>query len=188
MMPQNSTEAAALGKGCTLAKWRSALMAGIAVTELAASSAMAQVVGADETWQGESNVSGGEVEYGYTLKPDDPSFNPEFAESMPLRIRCTGCDGSVTVESPHDVPADFNAGTEVRVEVDGVCRQYASSISYIGGDYTAVPLLQVLKGDPLLSALMSGSSAKIYVDGRELLNMHLRGTRETISHHLRACL
>ena len=152
--------------------------------------ALATVQGAyaDElSWKGQSNNHGGRVEYGYFVDPSDEGFNVEFAETMPLTITCNGFDGSLIVIVPGDLP-NSEVGQKVQFVVDESVLEYGAGLSYVGGDYTSVPIIELLKGDPLMEALMGGGSANVFVAGYEVMTMPLNGTRKLFTKHLRPCL
>jgi hypothetical protein len=146
-----------------------------------------QSYAADRTWSGTSNSHGGEVSFGYFVSPSDPAFDPEMAESMPLVIRCNGFDGALTISVPWDM-LTFEVGTQVHFGVDGRNFSYGAGLAFIGGDYTAIPTVELSRGDPLLEALMTGSSARVFVDEAEAEILDLNGTRQVMTQHLQNCL
>jgi hypothetical protein len=146
---------------------------------------------ADLTWFGNSNSGGGEVSFGYSpsaLNPSSKDFNPENSESMAFTIRCNAFDKSIDVRIPYDVDDKFKIGTTISIAIDGMSKDYASSVSYIGGDYTAIPMLEISAGDPLLKFISAGSSAVVSLEKTEIENLDLSGSSDVISRHLKACL
>jgi hypothetical protein len=146
---------------------------------------------AGQIWFGTSNSGGGEISFGYppsALDPSSKTFNPENAESMVFQIRCNAFDKSVEVRIPYDVNDNFKVGAAINIAIDGMNKDYASSVSYIGGDYTAIPLLEIPADDPLLAVISKGKNAVISLARTEIENLDLSGTGDVIARHLKACL
>jgi hypothetical protein len=151
--------------------------------------ALAAVQGAyaaEQSWKGQSNDHGGRVLYGYFVDPPE-SLNPEIAESRPLTITCNGFDGSLIVSIPDDHPT-FNVGSKLQFVVDHDVFEYGAGLSYVGGDFTAVPIVELPKGDPLIEALMRGRSTNVFFAGYQVMTVPLAGTRGLFTSHLRPCL
>ena len=131
--------------------------------------ALATVQGAyaaERSWKGQSNDHGGRVLYGYFVDRPE-SLDPEIAESMPLTITCNGFDGNLIVLIPDDHPT-FDVGSKLQFVVDHSVLEYGAGLSYIGGDFTAVPIVELQKGDPLIEALMRGRSTNVFLPGIKL--------------------
>ena len=142
-------------------------------------------------WHGQSNDSGGAVEYSYNVAPDRPEFDPENAESATFTVRCDGLDDRLTIgfTGDHDVTGDDAKVAIFRIDDDRFQREGDLGN---GGLYPETPIIQTDRSDPLIHALMGGSDLKIFVGRSEgeypAFEAPLAGTRDLFSRHLKACL
>ena len=142
------------------------------------------------TWKGRSNASGGVVDYGYQLTPEDPGFDFEMAESESLQIRCDGFDGRLTIAFAANVHPDDERKHNVIFEM-GYDRFERSGPLDEGGLFPGAPIATMEKGDPVIAALVRSRSIRVHVGTlrvEPLLDLPLTDAHDLFREHLRACL
>lgn len=136
-------------------------------------------------WIGRSNEAGGVVEY----VASNPTI--ENSEDERFEIRCDGFDRRLTLSFLAENTATGDEAKTAIFKIDSdLFKRYGDLGN--GGLYPQTPIIFTTAEDPLIAALMGGSSVQIYfgsiADRFPDYEVSLAGTRETFSRHLAACL